>query len=257
MGKGIGMGMCRTILAGFAAALAHVALAQTAALPATYTGPWRDALPPDGWTFSGLGAPDYLPGFDGFGDGAAKLDGTGDFISVRFAAPPESVSFWIQGFSFSGGVFRVEQSIDGTNWLTLATYAPPPTNATFQTFGLSHHARQVRFLYQTRVTGNVGLDGISVAPDPSVVIDRVVVSNGLARIYILPTEIGRNYALDVATNLAATSAWNRVFITEGTGGELELIDFYFAYPRYFRAVALPPSGRKTVVRRPGKSPWRP
>ena len=66
MGKGIGMGMCRTILAGFAAALAHMALAQTAALPATYTGPWRDALPPDGWTFSGLGAPDYLPGFDGF-----------------------------------------------------------------------------------------------------------------------------------------------------------------------------------------------
>ena len=244
-------------MAGVAAALAQLVSAQTAVLPVTYTGPWRDAPPMAGWIFSGLGSPDYLPDFDGLNDGAAKFDGTGDFISVRFAAPPESVSFWIQGFSFSGGVFRVEQSIDGTNWLTLASYASPPTNATFQTFGLSHHARHVRFLYASRVTGNVGLDGISVAPDPSIVIDRVVVSNGVARIYILPNEIGRDYALDVATNLAATSAWNRVFITAGTGGELELIDFYFSYPRYFRAVALPPSGKKTVVRRPGKSPWRP
>lgn len=251
------MGMRRTILGGFAAALAHVALAQSAALPATYTGPWRDALPPDGWTFSGLGAPDYIPGFDGFGDGAAKLDGAGDFISVHFDAPPESISFWIQGFSFSGGVFRVDQSIDGTNWLTLASYAPPPTNATFQTFGLLHHARHVRFLYQNRVTGNVGLDGIAVTRNPAVVVDHVEIEEGLARVWIMPTEIGRNYALDIATNLASTSAWTRVFITEGTGGELELNDFYFAYPRYYRAVALPLTDRKTVLRRPGKTPWRP
>ncbi len=250
------MGMRRIILGGFAAALAHAALAQTAALPASYTGPWRDALPPDGWTFSGLGAPDYLPGFDGFGDGAAKLDGTGDFISVRFAAPPESVSFWIQGFSFSGGVFRVEQSLDGTNWLTLASYEPPPTNATFQTFGLLPHARHVRFLYVARVTGNVGLDGIAVAPNDSFVIGRFAQSEGIARVWVLPTETNRQYALQYATNMQASNAWTQIFSTDGTGGELELIDFNFAYPRFYRVVDVTPPARKSAVRRPGKSPWR-
>lgn len=250
--------MRKTILAGLAAtALASLASAQTAALPAVYTGPWRDALPPDGWTFSGLGAPDYAPGFDGWGDGAAKLDGAGDYVSVHFDRPPESVSFWIQGFSFSGGVFRVDQSIDGTNWQALATYAPPPTNATFQTCGLSIHARHVRFLYVSRVTGNVGLDGITVAKNDTFVIDRMTQTGGVARIWVLPTEIGRQYALQVSTNLHATNAWAPIFSSEGTGGDLELIDFYYAPPRYYRVVDVTPPARKTALRRPGKSPWRP
>ena len=197
------MGMRRTILAGFAAALAHAALAQTAALPATYTGPWRDALPPDGWTFSGLGAPDYLPGFDGFGDGAAKLDGTGDYISVRFAAPPESVSFWIQGFSFSGGVFRVEQSIDGTNWWALAAYAELPATPVSQTLFPALAARHLRFIYTERVTGNVGLDGVSVQALRRPEIGQFEVAGGSALVAVVETRAGRTYALERTASLAA------------------------------------------------------
>ena len=238
------------------AAVAQLACAQTAALPATYTGPWRDAVPPDGWTFSGLGAPDYTPGFDGFGDGAAKLDGTGDFLSVQFDQPPESVSFWIQGFSFSGGVFRVEQSLNGTNWLTVASYEPPPTNATFQTFGLLPHARHVRFLYLIRGTGNVGLDGIAVAPSAAFAIDRFSQSEGIARVWVLPTETHRRYALQYSTNLHRSNSWTQVFSTNGTGGELELIDVHFDFPRFYRVIDVTPPGRKTAVRGAGKSPWR-
>ena len=251
------MGMRKTIFVGFAAAaIAQWTFAQSAALPAAYTGPWRDAVPPDGWTFSGLGAPDYAPGFDGFGDGAAKLDDAGDFISVHFDLPPESVSFWIRGYTFSGGVVRVDQSIDGTNWQALASYAPPPTNATFQTFDLMHHARHVRFLYVSRVTGNVGLDGISVAKNASFVIDRLSQTGNVARVWVLPTEVGREYALQVSTNLQATNSWTGIFSSEGTGGELELIDFYFESPRFYRVVDVTPPGRKTAVRRPAKTPWR-
>ena len=251
------MAFRKIILTGLAVAtIAQRLCAQTATLPATYTGPWRDAVPPDGWTFSGLGAPDYLPGFDGFGDGAAKLDGTGDFLSVRFADPPESVSFWIQGFSFSGGMFRVEQSLDGSNWLTVASYAPPPTNATFQTFALSPHARHVRFLYHIRGTGNVGLDGIAVAPSVAFAIDRLSQSEGIARVWVVPTETYRVYALQYSTNLHRSNSWNQVFSTNGTGGELELIDFNFDVPRFYRVIDVTPPGRKTAIRGPGKSPWR-
>ena len=125
-----------------------------APLPTAYTGPWQEGDPPDGWVFSGLGSPDYAPDYDGVGDGAAKLDDAGDSVSVQYAGPAASVSFWIRGLAFSGGVFRVEQSADGANWWTLATYAPPPTNATFQTLVPSLHARHVRFVYSERVTGN-------------------------------------------------------------------------------------------------------
>ena len=260
MGKGIGMGMCRTILAGFAAALAHVALAQTAALPATYTGPWRDALPPDGWTFSGLGAPDYLPGFDGFGDGAAKLDGTGDFISVRFAAPPESVSFWIQGFSFSGGVFRVEQSIDGTNWLTLASYASPPTNATFQTYGLSHHARHVRFLYQTRVTGNVGLDGISLVPFTRARFGTITVTGSVATLAVADSMPGRTYQLEHAAALTNEPVvWTAAGSPASGGGTLVFTNSFptNATKRYYRVRDVTPAeGRRLAVPAAAPAPVR-
>lgn len=135
-------------LVGACAALAvRLALAQTAALPASYTGPWRDALPPDGWTFSGLGAPDYNPDYDGINDGAAKLDDTGDFISIHCATAAGAVSFWVKGLSFiSSGVFRVEQSSDGTNWAALAVSTNLPTVAERRTLYPNPPARHLRFL---------------------------------------------------------------------------------------------------------------
>ena len=241
-------------MAGCAAALAARLACAQAPVPTSYSGPWRGVEPPEGWTFSGLGV-DPDPGYDGTHT-AAKLDDAGDFISVHFDLPPESVSFWIRGYTFSGGVVRVDQSIDGTNWQALASYAPPPTNATFQTFDLMHHARHVRFLYVSRVTGNVGLDGISVAKNASFVIDRLSQTGSVARVWVLPTEVGREYALQVSTNLQATNSWTGIFSSEGTGGELELIDFYFESPRFYRVVDVTPPGRKTAVRRPAKTPWR-
>ena len=216
------MGMRKAIFVGFAAAaIAQWTFAQSAALPAAYTGPWRDAVPPDGWTFSGLGAPDYAPGFDGFGDGAAKLDDAGDFISVHFDLPPESVSFWIRGYTFSGGVVRVDQSIDGTNWQALASYAPPPTNATFQTFDLMHHARHVRFLYVSRVTGNVGLDGISVAAYVWPAIGSVGVAGGIATLGVPESMPGRTYWLEHADALTNQPViWTPDYAAAGSAAPL-------------------------------------
>ena len=144
-----------------AALVARIGFAQ-ASLPTAYTGPWERGEPPEGWAFHGLGGPDYNPDYDGINNGAAKLDGTGDYISINFDGAPASVTYWTKGLTFSGGTFRVEQSIDGTNWTALATYTELPTNATLQTHSTDWAARHIRFLYAVKVTGNVGIDGISV-----------------------------------------------------------------------------------------------
>ena len=225
------------MVAGCMAALAARAAFAQAVLPTSYTGPWQGYAPPAGWFFSGLGAPEYAPGFDGHGDGAAKLDDAGDFISIQCDSAPAAVSFWIKGQSFSGGVFRVDQSVDGTNWLELASYAPPPTNATFQTLGLSLDARCVRFIYAARETGNVGLDGISIAKNVPFAIQRAAWSNDMASVWLQPTAVGRQYQLQYSTNLPASNAWHRIEPPgEGTGGELELRDLNFDFPRYYRVV---------------------
>ncbi len=219
---------------------ARFAFAQ-AVLPTSYTGPWNSAAPPEGWTFSGLGFPDYTPDYDGTNDGAAKLDGTGDLISIHYDLPAASVSFWIRGMTFSGGVFKVEQSIDGASWTELAAYAPPPSNATFQTLVPSLHSRHVRFIYSSRLTGNVGLDGISIAKSPFLVITSLEKSNDVGRVRFVPSAEGRLYALQHTTNLTTTPVpWVQVSANYGNGGELELIDPLVHYPRFYRVLDVTP-----------------
>lgn len=230
--------------AGCMAALAaRLAWAQ-AVLPTAYSGPWRDAAPPTGWVFSGLGSPDYAPDYDGHDDGAAKLDDAGDSISIQYDSPAESVSFWIRGLTFSGGVFRVQQSVDGTNWMELAAYSPPPATATFQTLDLSSHARHVRFIYAERVTGNVGLDGVSIAKSAFFVMTRFERAGEGGRVWVTPTAEGRLYALQHTTNVLSSNAWIQASASYGNGGELELIDPIVHYPRYYRVLDVTPAAKR-------------
>ena len=217
------MGMRKTIFVGFAAAaIAQWTFAQSAALPAAYTGPWRDAVPPDGWTFSGLGAPDYAPGFDGFGDGAAKLDDAGDFISVHYAGAAGAVSYWIKGLTFiSGGVFRVEQSGDGADWTALAVHTNLPAEAERRTLYPAPSARHLRFLYAERVTGNVGLDGISVAAFVWPQIGSVGVAGGLATHVVPESMPGRTYWLEHADALTNQPViWTPDYAAAGSAAPL-------------------------------------
>ena len=237
-----GMGMAGSVFKamGWTVLAAPLAFAQ-APLPTAYSGPWLGGTPPAGWSFSGLGIPDYVPDYDGINDGAAKFDGTGDSISIHYDSPAASVSFWIRGLTFSGGTFRVDQSVDGTDWTTLASFAPPPTNATYRTLTPSLHARHLRFLYAERVTGNVGIDGISVAKSPFFVIERTSRTNELGRVWIDPSVAGRLYGLQHTTNLAMVDApWIQASAAWGNGGELELIDPLVQYPRYYRVVDVTP-----------------
>lgn len=217
--SGIAMGMALAAQLGFA----------QATLPTAYTGPWQTqaGAEPTGWVFHGLGF-DNNPDYDGLNNGAAKLDTTGDSISIWFASTAGEVTYWLKGLTFSGGVFQVEQSVDGTNWSAVATYAELPTTPTFKTNALAADARHVRFFYALKGTGNVGLDGITVsayAPPVPPLIESLVATGGVVRVVVAETTPGRTYVLDQAATLTnAPVVWTQTDSEPGNGGSLTLQD---------------------------------
>lgn len=147
-----------------------------ATLPAFYSGPWVGAgvTLPTGWTSYKLG-PDYSTNYDGEGGPAAKFDTTGDWLKINFNGTPSTISYWVRGNSLSGAyIFKVRESANGSTWSDVVVYNtanPIPNNAPAQyTNSLLANSRYVQFIYTTKATGNVGLDGVHVkGPDvPSI-----------------------------------------------------------------------------------------
>ena len=156
-----------TILAlGFLLATGGAAFGQ-ASLPTTYSGPWKNTALPAGWSTNVLGT-DYADNYDGVGGGAAKLDSTGDWIQIYLGGAPSTVVYYIRANTLSGAyVFSLQESVNGSTWTNVKTYTStnniiPTTPAGF-TNGLSSSSRYVRFLYVTKVGGNVGIDGVTIA----------------------------------------------------------------------------------------------
>lgn len=217
-----------------------------ASLPTAYTGPWQTqaGAEPAGWEFHGLGF-DPNPDYDGINNGAARLDTTGDYVSIWFDASAAEVTYWVKGLTFSGGVFQVEQSSDGSNWSAVATYSELPTTPAFQTNALAADARHVRFFYEQKGTGNVGLDGITVFPFVPLVpplIASIVATSGVVRVVLAESTVGRSYVLDHATALTnAPVAWMQADAQPGNGGALTLQDSAPTNAiRYYRVRDAPP-----------------
>ena len=230
------------IVAGCAVALAARLACAQAPVPTSYSGPWRGVDPPEGWTFFGLGV-DPDPGYDGTNT-AAKLDDAGDFISVHYAGAAGAVSYWIKGLTFiSGGVFRVEQSGDGADWTALAVQTNLPAEAVYLTHFPSPSARHLRFLYAERVTGNVGIDGISVAAFVWPAIGSVGVAGGIATLVVPESVPGRTYGLEHADALTNQPViWTSDYAAAGSAAPLV---FTNAVPgnapkRYFRVLDVTP-----------------
>ena len=202
---------------------ARLGLAQ-AALPTSYTGPWQTGIPPAGWTFASLGL-DQIPDYDGLNDGAARFQTTNSAITIQYDAPAGALTYWVKGLTFSGGVFRVEQSADGTNWTELAAYTELPTSAVFQTGFPAAAARWLRFVYPNRVTGNVGVDGITVAAFVPPEISAVTATGGVVRVTVPATTSGRSYALEHTTAITNVPVfWTADDAQTGAGGALVLRD---------------------------------
>ncbi len=148
-----------------------------AALPTFWSGPWNESPSPlpIGWSQKGLGA-DYV-NYDNEGAGAARLDGSGDWVQIYFGSQADTVSYYakING-TFGDSVFTIQESHNGSSWTDVQTFNstnPVPTAATQYHHDLLAGSRYVRFIYTQKVSGNVGIDGILIdaAGPPSITFE--------------------------------------------------------------------------------------
>jgi len=158
MKKSILLGLIFLLCAG------ATALGQ-ATLPAFYSGPWKGATLPAGWTQNGLGK-DYKSDYDSSGENAAKFDGSGDALQINVSGVPGEVSYYTQGNGLAGAyTYKVQESANGSDWTNVVTYDtgnPISGSVTQHTNALLSSSRYVKFLYVTKATGNVGLDGVLI-----------------------------------------------------------------------------------------------
>ena len=169
-----------------------------------YSGPWYKADLPVGMTSEGLGS-DY-------GDGAAKLNDTGDWIQVKFAGTPGKLSYWIKGNSIAATeektpAFAVQESVDGLTWTDVAVYSGVEELDIAKTpaeHELSEDSRFVRFFYTEKAQGNVGIYdiyiGVSGELEPVVTVtgDTTLTLDGSGTPFALELAL-ENYAGDEYT----------------------------------------------------------
>ena len=129
-----------------------------ASLPAFYSGPWKDATLPTGWTAYGLRSKgDYSENFDGIDGNAGGLDGSGDYVEINVAGAPSTVSYYIKVFGAfgSGSVFKIRESANGSTWTDVTVYDsgnPVPGSATQYEDDLLSSTRYVQLIYITKDT---------------------------------------------------------------------------------------------------------
>ncbi len=120
------------------------------------SGPWQKPKA-NGLSHKGLGT-DYA-------DGSAKFDTTGDWMQVKFTGTPGTLSFGIKGNSLSSekpSTFLVQESSTGEEdaWTTIGTYVTDEGltgTKTDVSLELSATSQFVRFFYETKGAGNVGI----------------------------------------------------------------------------------------------------
>jgi len=155
-----------------------------ATLPASWSGPWTNANLPTGWSQTGLGA-DYSGtsgGYDSTGGGAARFDGANDALTINFDSAPGEVTYWprlnVGSGSWTTNIFKLQESADGTSWSDVTVYDsgnPIPTAVPTgpYTSSPSATARYLRFFYEQKGNGNVGIDGVTIAAGSGVVATNV------------------------------------------------------------------------------------
>lgn len=93
-----------------------------------------------------------------------KFDDTGKYLTLHLNESPTSLSYDIignGGQSSWAGTFRVETSADGNTWSTLVTYTTlAATTQSFTHVDLATGVRYIRWYYETKSNGNVGLGNI-------------------------------------------------------------------------------------------------
>ena len=178
--------------------LAAFQLAAQTALPTSwnFSNP-PISSPPTGWT-SGLATGGTNLTYSGAntsigGDGiAARLDATGDFLTIWFAEKAGPLSYYIKGTgippaaSFTG-TFSVQESTDGITYSNLkvfTTASPVPGGNNMSATNKFVHtpapaSRYIRFFYTEKLSGsNVALDSVLLKAAPAAATPSIALKQG-------------------------------------------------------------------------------
>jgi len=150
--------MRKSIFLLLLSAFAYSVSVAQAVLPTTWS--FTTTTLPVGWTESGTAF--YTA--SGNTPPAMKFDGTGDYLIINFASAPGALTYYLAGNSFTGGTFTVEESADGSTYTALHTHTAPPAGTySMYTDVPNSLTRFIRFIYTNKVSGNIGLDDVSIA----------------------------------------------------------------------------------------------
>jgi hypothetical protein len=133
-------------------------------LPLYFGGPWSP-LPAPGFLGTGLGTYSSSLGTD-TGEGSVRFDGTGDRLTIAFSGTPGTLSYLLKGNPGSGtataGLFTALQSADGESFSTLREHLDTSNATESFTITLGPASRFVTFVYETKTSGNIQLDGLAI-----------------------------------------------------------------------------------------------
>jgi hypothetical protein len=158
--------------------------AQVAPVPTSWDA--ETALPPGFTTNQPAGSDFYIQSTCNIttpNPRSFRIDATGRFLQMEFAAQPGPISYEIGGQTGSAnvwdGTFVVQESDNGTNWSVLKTYTGPGSlpaqNAPVvcrkdTVFPTNSNIRFVRFFFQNKISGNASTGGGNVK------VDNIIVS---------------------------------------------------------------------------------
>jgi len=126
-----------------------------AELPFSFNNGYSKISTTTGLTQSGINSSDYSTT-----NTKLKFDGTGDYLVLKIAEVPGTLSFDIKGNSFSGGTFKVQTSADGESYTDLKVYSTISDGS--EKLNLAGNVRYIKWIYTSKSSGNVGLGNISL-----------------------------------------------------------------------------------------------
>ena len=113
---------------------------------------------------------------------AKKFDTTGDNLIIHFASAPGNLTYYLVGNPVPGGTFSgtfsVEQSDLGVVWTNLHTFTTAPTGYTLFTDVPLVSTRYIRFIFTNKISGNIGLDDVSIATGTATPEQEINVKQG-------------------------------------------------------------------------------
>ena len=167
-------------------------VADYATLPFTFDSGSSAIAGTEGLTQSGL--EDYNA--TNYPNTKLKFGDTGDNLILHFNETPGKLSFYIKGFVFSGGRFTVQTSPDGINYTNLKTYTSDDNitedyNGQSEEFNLAADVRYIKWVYTTKVSGNIGLGNIKLEkpalPSAGLVFNPTEVTINIGGEFTAPT----------------------------------------------------------------------